>query len=41
MGMIEDFFNAHIDVATDAVEDFIDTAVEVATGDSNEDESDD
>jgi len=40
MGMIEDFFNAHIGFATDAVEEFTDTAVEVATGDRNEDESD-
>jgi len=41
MGMLEDFLNAHIDVATEAVEQAIDTAVGVVTGNTDDEESDD
>lgn len=41
MGMLEDFMNAHIDVATEAVEDAIETAIDVATGNDDNEDSDD
>lgn len=41
MRMLDDFLNAHIDVATEAAEQAIETAVEVVTGNTDDEESDD
>lgn len=42
MGMLEDFLGAHIDVATDAFEDAVETVVnEVTANDDDDDKSDD